>query len=70
MDEEIDKNVLEIGIAGCRRQLRALKETQRVQVEAMTPQEQEDYYKLIDSYKEFSGDECLINFMLYAKNPA
>lgn len=70
LDEEIEKNIKKLGIAGCKHQLIGLKKSMKATPAAMTMEEIENYYSLIDSYNDFSGDECLINFVLHAVNPA
>lgn len=66
LDEQIDQQISEIGIAGCKKQLIAYKENLHAVPASMTEEEKEDYFKCIDQFKDYSGDECLINFTLHA----
>lgn len=65
LDEEIDEEIGEFGIAGCRKRLAEYKAALPVAVRPMTAEETEAYYQRIDSYRDYAGDECLIHFILH-----
>ena len=68
LDEEVNKNINTIGITECKKQLMAYNVGSQATANNLTTEEMEKYFGIIDQYKEYSGDECLINFMLHAKN--
>ena len=70
LDEEIGKSINGIGIVRCKRRLMEYRKSMPKESGGMTMEESESYYKRIDQYREYSGDECLINFILYDKNLA
>ena len=65
LDEIIENNIDTLGITGTRKLL--LNEVDR-EVISLSEEEKKDYFKKIDQYREYSGDECLINFIIYATN--
>ena len=65
LDEEIDEEIGEFGIAGCRKRLAEYKGALPVAPRTMTAEEREAYYRRIDSYRDYAGDECLIHFILH-----
>ena len=69
LDELIDTNINEIGISGCKKKLQEYKNSLQVKANEMTVEEKLKYFDAIDLYKEYSGDECLINFIIFAENP-
>lgn len=70
LDREIEDGIHSVGIVACKERF-LMMETQYPESKVtMTQEESERYYRLIDLYRAYAGDECLIQFMLHAKNPA
>lgn len=70
LDNLIETKIAEAGIIGCKKELATYKNSLEIKPKEMTAEGKENYFKCIDQYKEYSGDECLINFILYANDPA
>ena len=68
LDAKIAAEIDEIGIIKCRRRLSVYRKEYRAS-DAMTAEEIQQYYEIIDKFREYAGDECLINFILHAPNP-
>ena len=68
LDAKIASEIDEIGIIKCCRRLSVYRKEYRAS-DAMTAEEIQKYYEVIDKFREYAGDECLINFILHAPNP-
>ena len=69
LDDKIDKTIEAVGISECKRRLIDYKHALPVNTNGMSDEEKEKYFASIDAYREYAGDECLVNFILHAHNP-
>lgn len=68
LDEEIPERIKEIGIVGAKNQLMEELKSAPAPIEVITEEEKEHCFKRMDEFREYSGDECLINYILHARN--
>ena len=68
LDEMIEKNIDKLDISEIKKMLIDEKKSLEANTNQMYQNEIEKYYKLIDQYYEYAKEECLINFILHAKN--
>ena len=65
LDEQIEKEIKKLGISATKHQLIEYKNTRNINLATMEDEEIEDYYKKLDSYKDYAGDECFIKFLMH-----
>ncbi len=69
LDEKIEANIREGGIACCKKWMTEQKESLDSWRPCMGKEEKENYFKTLDGYREYAGEECFVKFILHEENP-